>query len=145
MLGVALVLGGLVHSAGVAHLYVTRGGPDLNHVLLDTWVAQGQIVGGALYFSAFRAMRAGSAWRAWAIAGASTILAYAVPFIPVLFVRAPPMFRIPPTVYALLGLYIGLRAARPMNADGGPHTVTAARRRVSPVDVRNGVSLPTSQ
>jgi hypothetical protein len=130
MLGVVLVLGGLAHSTGVAHLYLTSGVPDFNRVLLDTWVAEAHIVGGALYFVAFRAMRAGSAWRAWAVGGALTILAYAVPFIPVLFIRAPPMFRIPTTVYALLSLFIALRAARPMNADGGPHTGTRAGARV---------------
>ena len=117
MLGVVLMLGGLAHSTGVAYFYLTRGVPDLDRVLLDTWVAEAQIVGGALYFVAFRAMRGGSAWRAWAVGGAVTILAYAVPFIPVLFIRAPPMFRIPPTVYALLSLFIALRAARRMNAD----------------------------
>ncbi len=117
MLGVVLMLGGLAHSAGVAHLYVTGGVPDLNRVLLDAWVAEAQLVGGALYLVAFRAMRVGSAWRAWAVGGALTILAYAVPFIPVLFMRAPPMFRIPPTVYALLSLFIALRAARRMNVD----------------------------
>src|SRR4029434_3023303 len=117
MLGVMLMLGGLAHSTGVAHLYGTRGVPDLNRVLLDTWVAEAHIVGGALYFVAFRAMRAGFAWRAWAVGAALTILAYAAPFIPVLFIRAPPMFRIPPTVYALLSLLIALRAARRMNVD----------------------------
>ena len=122
MFGVVLVLGGLAHSTGVAHLYVTSGVPDLNRVLLDTWVAEAQIVGGALYFVAFRAMRGGSAWSAWAVGGALTILAYAVPFIPVLFMRAPLIFRIPPTVYALLSLFIALRAARAMNVDGGSHT-----------------------
>jgi hypothetical protein len=71
-------------------------------------------------------MRAGAAWRAWAVAGALTILAYAVPFMPVLFVRAPLVFQIPPTVYALLSFFIALRAARAMKADREPHADTIA-------------------
>jgi hypothetical protein len=111
-LGVVLVLGGLAHSIGVIHLYVTSGVPEVNRVLLDTWVAEAQIIGGSLYLAAVRAMRAGSAWRGLAVAGALTVLAYAVPFIPVLFVRVPLAFRIPATVYACVSVFIALRAAR---------------------------------
>jgi hypothetical protein len=115
--GVVLVLGGLGHSLGVVHLYVTEGVPDVNRVLLDVWVAEAQIVGGGLYVAAFRAMRAGSACTGLSLAGALTIVAYAVPFIPVLFVRAPVMFRIPPIVYVLLSLFIAF--ARGESDDGG--------------------------
>jgi hypothetical protein len=109
-LGVILVLGGLGHSAGVIHLYMTRGLPDVNRVLLDVWVAEAQIIGGGLYVAAFRARRAGAAWQGLSVAGALTVLAYAVPFIPVLFVRAPVMFQIPPVVYALLSAFVMVRA-----------------------------------
>ncbi len=88
-LGLILVLGGLGHSIGVIHFYLTRGVPDANRVLLDTWVAEAQIIGGGLYLAAFRALRAGSVWKGLTITGALTVLAYAVPFIPILFVRAP--------------------------------------------------------
>lgn len=116
-LGVILVLGGLGHSLGVIHLYVTQGVPDVNRVLLDAWVAESQILGGGLYVAAFRALRAGFAWRGLSLAGALTIVAYAVPFIPVLFVRAPVMFRIPPVVYLLLSIFIALRVARATRLD----------------------------
>jgi hypothetical protein len=111
-LGVILVLGGLGHLIGVIYFYVTQGVPDVNRVLLDAWVAEAQILGGGLYLAAFRAMRAGSAWRALSVSGALTILVYAVPFIPVLFFRAPMMFRIPPIIYLLLSVFILVRTAR---------------------------------
>jgi hypothetical protein len=117
VLGVTMVLGGLGHSVGVVHLYNTGGVPDLNRVLLDVWVAEAQIIGGGLYFAAFRAMRAGHASNGLSVAGALTVLAYVVPFIPVLFVRAPVMFRIPPTVYAVLSVYIAWRVARSTRPD----------------------------
>lgn len=111
-LGIILMLGGLGHTVGVIHLYVTHGIPDVNRVLLDVWVAEAQILGGGLYFAAFRALRAGSAWKGLSVAGALTVLAYAVPFIPVLLVRAPVMFRIPTVVYVLFSVFIALRASR---------------------------------
>jgi hypothetical protein len=88
LLGVTLVLGGCGHSIGVMHLYVTQGVPEVNRVLLDVWVAEAQIIGGGLYLAAFRARRVGLPWRGLSIAAALTILAYVVPFIPVLFLRA---------------------------------------------------------
>jgi hypothetical protein len=106
VLGVMLMLEGLGHSAGVIHLYTMQGVPEINRVLLDAWVAEAQIIGGGFYLAAFGAIRSGSAWRGSSVGGALTILAYAVPFIPVLFVRAPVMFRVPPVVYALLSILI---------------------------------------
>lgn len=53
----------------------------MNRVLLDTWVAEAQVVAGAFYVAAWRAMRAGPGWRNLSVAGALTVLAYAVPFI----------------------------------------------------------------
>src|SRR5689334_19395897 len=80
-LGVSLLLGGLGHSLGVIHLYVTRGVPDVDRVLLDTWVAEAQVIGGGLYVAAFRAMRIGMPWKELAVAAAVTVLAYALPFL----------------------------------------------------------------
>jgi hypothetical protein len=54
--GIVLVLGGLGHSIGVIHLYLPHGVPDANRVLLDTWVAEAQIIGGSVYAVAFRAI-----------------------------------------------------------------------------------------
>jgi hypothetical protein len=136
-LGLILVLGGLGHSIGVIHFYVTHGVPDANRVLLDTWVAEAQIIGGGLYLAAFRAMRAGSVWNGLTITGALTVLAYAVPFIPILFVRAPVMFRIPPIAYAILSAFIALRAASSMRADRAPEAPIAADGRTKdrqPID-----------
>jgi hypothetical protein len=124
-LGVILILGGLGHSAGVVHLYITQGVPEMNRVLLDAWVAEAQIVAGALYVASFRAMRAGSEWRNLSVAGALMILVYAVPFIPVLLVRAPMIFRIPPIVYTALSVFILARVARSARMDPQHH---AARR-----------------
>ena len=49
LLGVTLMLGGVGHSVGVAHLYITQGMPDVNRVLLDAWVAEAQIIGDGMY------------------------------------------------------------------------------------------------
>jgi hypothetical protein len=108
-LGVILIFGGVAHTIGVVHLYVTGGVPDANRVLLDIWVAEAQIIGGGLYVAAIRARRTGLPWKGLAVAGALTTLAYAVPFLPILFVRAPVAFRIPPAIYALLSLFIAYR------------------------------------
>ena len=115
-LGVVLILGGLGHSTGIAHLYLTQGVPHVERVLLDLWVAEAQLAGGAFYVTAFRAMRAGTAGRDWSIAGAVTVLTCAVPFLPVLFLRAPAIFSVPQIVYAALSLWIVFGATRrPMN------------------------------
>jgi hypothetical protein len=120
-LGVILILGGLGHFAGIIHLYITQGVPEVNRVLLDAWVGEAQVIAGGLYLASFRAMRAGSAWRNLSVAGALVILAYAVPFIPVLLVRAPMMFRIPPIVYAFLSAFILFRVARPTQRGSSVH------------------------
>jgi hypothetical protein len=111
-LGVVLILGGLGHSTGIAYLYLTQGLPQVDRVLLDLWVAEAHLAGGAFYVMAFRAMRAGSAGRDWSIAGAVTVLTYAVPFLPVLFLRAPVIFRVPQIVYAALSIWIIFRTIR---------------------------------
>jgi hypothetical protein len=49
VLGATLLLGAMAHSFGVCRLYLTRGMPDLNRVLLDVWIAEAQAVGGALF------------------------------------------------------------------------------------------------
>lgn len=116
-LGIILILGGIGHSAGVIHLYVTQGIPEINRVLLDAWVAEAQILSGALYVASFRALRIGSPWRSLSVGGALTLLAYALPFIPVLFMRAPLMFRIPPVAYAALSVVVLVRAAGSAEAD----------------------------
>ena len=131
-LGVILVLGGVGHSIGVIHLYATRGVPNLNRVLLDTWVAEAQIIGGGLYVAAFRAMRNGSPWKGLTVAAALTILAYAVPFLPILFVRAPVALRIPPTIYALLSVFIAFRVAKSMRADREQHDDASMGAAVGP-------------
>ena len=110
-LGITLILGGVGHSAGVIHLYITQGIPEINRVLLDAWVAEAQILSGALYVASFRARRAGSPWRSSSVGGALMLLAYAVPFIPVLFRRAPMVFRSPLIAYAALSVVVLLRVA----------------------------------
>jgi hypothetical protein len=110
-IGVVLVLGGLGHSAGVIHLYATSGVPDANRVLLDIWIAEAQLVAGGLYVAAFRARRVGSPWRAMAAFGALITIGYAVPMLPVLFARAPFLFRVPTMVYLAVSVFVLARAA----------------------------------
>jgi hypothetical protein len=110
--GIVLVLGGLAHTAGVIHLYVVEGVPDANRVMLDVWIAEAQLLAGALYVAASRARRAGTPWRALGAFGAVTIIGYAVPILPVLFSRAPIVFRVPPIVYLLVSVFILARAVK---------------------------------
>jgi len=110
--GVVLVAGGLGHSAGVLRLYATDGFPDANRVLLDIWIAEAQLLSGALYIAASRAMRARSSWRALALYGALSIIGFAVPILPVLIARAPLIFRVPAIIYLVVSLFILVRAAR---------------------------------
>ena len=51
--GIILCLGGLGHSAGVARYYARDGIPEVNRVLLDVWIAEAQLMGGALAVSEF--------------------------------------------------------------------------------------------
>lgn len=96
-MGCALLLGGLAHSAGVLHLYVANGVPDANRILLDVWVAETQLCGGAFFVASTR-----TAPHAFTIAGAALLWSYAVPFLPVLFRRAPAIFWIAPITYLVL-------------------------------------------
>jgi hypothetical protein len=96
-LGAVLLLGGAAHTAGVTRLYVTQGVPDANRVLLDAWVAEAQLVAGALFLKAARSAEP----RPWAVGGAITVWTYAIPFLPVLVGRAPPVFWVPPITYSL--------------------------------------------
>ncbi len=110
--GVVLVLGGLGHSGGVIHLYATAGVPDTNRVLLDIWIAEAQLLTGGLYVAASRALRAGSRWRALSVAGALTMIGFAIPILPVLVARAPLIFRVPAIIYLAISLFILARAVR---------------------------------
>ena len=101
-----LVLGGLAHSAGVLHLYVTQGVPDANRVLLDVWIAEAQILGGGLYLAAWRGRLGSSTWRALASFGALVIVGFAAPILPVVLSRAPIIFSVPAIVYLALSLVI---------------------------------------
>ncbi len=111
-LGIVLLLGGLGHSAGVLHLYLTAGFPEANRILLDVWVAEAQLLGGGLYLAASRASRAGKPSRTLAVFGALVIMGFAVPMLPVLFSRAPLVFRIPVVTYLLLSIWILAHTAR---------------------------------
>ena len=113
LFGIVLVLGGLGHSVGVTHFYLTAGIPEANRVLLDIWIAEAQLLGGGLYFAASYASRAGKPSRALAVFGALTIIGFTAPIIPVLFSRAPIQFRIPAVIYLVLSLLILAHAAKP--------------------------------
>jgi hypothetical protein len=108
ILGTVLVLGGLAHSIGVSHLYLTKGAPDLNRILLDVWIAEAQLVGGALFLIS----RKKPDPRPWCIGAALMVWTYAVPFVPVLLHRAKPIFWIMPTLYSLASLVAVLRAGK---------------------------------
>jgi hypothetical protein len=118
-LGVILVLGGLAHSAGVIHLYLTQGVPDANRIMLDVWIAEAQLLSGGLYLAAWRGRLAHSRWRALAAFGALTLIGFAAPILPILVSRAPFIFRVPAIVYLVSSLVIlaaasaGSRGPRP--------------------------------
>ena len=112
VLGVVLVLGGVSHSIGVLLFYATAGVPDANRVLLDIWIAEAQLLGGGLYLAAFRKRRAGMSWRTMSAFGAFTIIGFALPILPVLFLRVPWMFRIPQIVYLALSIFIAAVSLR---------------------------------
>ncbi|HEV2840030.1 MAG TPA: hypothetical protein VGW39_01785 [Chthoniobacterales bacterium] len=111
--GIVLLLGGLGHTAGVRHFYFTAGVPEANRVLLDAWIAEAQFLGGGLYLAASHASRAGKPSRALAVFGSLTIIGFTLPMLPVLFSRAPLVFRIPAMIYLLLSLVILARVVRP--------------------------------
>jgi hypothetical protein len=118
-LGIVLLLGGLAHSAGVVHLYVATGLPDANRVLLDVWIGQAQLLGGGLYLAAFRGRRAGKPWRALAAFGALTMIGFTASILPVLFARAPILFRVPAIAYLLLSSVIAADASGHRRTDPG--------------------------
>lgn len=111
-LGIVLLLGGLGHTAGVLHLYLTAGVPEANRVLLDVWIAEAQLLGGGLYLAASRASHAGKPSRVLAVFGALVMMGFTLPMLPVLFARAPLVFRIPVVIYLLLSIWILAHAAR---------------------------------
>ncbi|HWX21030.1 MAG TPA: hypothetical protein VN578_14110 [Candidatus Binatia bacterium] len=112
VLGIVLCLGGVGHSVGVVSFYVRKGIPDVNRVLLDLWIAEAQLLGGALYWQASRAFRAAKPWRAVAAFGALTVISFAAPFIPILVKRAPVIFWIAPGLYLLLSALILARVMK---------------------------------
>src|SRR5271163_2289698 len=89
--GVVLLLGGAAHTGGVTRLYVRSGVPDANRVLLDIWIAEAQLAAGALFIKAARSAEPGP----WTIGAALVLWSYAIPFLPVLMGRAPPIFWVP--------------------------------------------------
>jgi len=111
-LGVTLLLGGFGHSVGVIRLYFIQGFPETNRILLDIWIAEAQIVGGASYVAAASALNAGRPWRIIALIGAATVIGYAAAFAPVLFYRAPWPFRIPATAYLTASVIVAVAAVR---------------------------------
>ena len=98
--GVVLLLGGAAHTAGVTRFYLTSGVPDANRLLLDVWIAEAQLVAGALFVKAARSAEP----RPWAIGASIVVWSWALPFLPVLLRRAPPIFWVPPIVYTLASL-----------------------------------------
>ena len=91
------MLGGIAHSLGVTHLYVTKGLPDLNRVRLDVWIAEAQIVGGVLLLIGRKRPDA----RTWFIGAGIMVWTWAIPFLPVLIHRAKPIFWVMPTLYSV--------------------------------------------
>ena len=110
--GVVLLLGGIGHSAGVVRLYASSGLPDANRILVDMWVGQAQLIGGALYLAAFRNARQATAWRMPATFGALTIIGFGSAMLPVLFARAPMSFRLPVVAYVLCSVFVLASVAR---------------------------------
>jgi hypothetical protein len=107
-LGLVLVLGGLAHTFGVSRLYVTSGVPDVNRVLLDVWIAEAQIVGGALFLVG----RKRGNPRSWFFGAAILVWTWAIPFLPVLIHRAKPIFWVMPTLYSVASAVAVRRARR---------------------------------
>jgi hypothetical protein len=122
ILGVVLILGGMAHTAGVVQLYVSRGVPDANRIMLDIWIAEAQLSSGALYVAAWRSRRAGSPWRGLAAFGALTMIGFAVPILPVLISRAPLHFWIPNIVYLAISVVILAAAIGDLASAGEPIT-----------------------
>jgi hypothetical protein len=80
--------------------------------MLDIWIGEAQLLAGGAYLAASRARKAGSRWNVLAVFGALVIVGFAVPIIPVLFGRAPFVFRVPAIIYLAVSLFILTRALR---------------------------------
>jgi hypothetical protein len=110
--GIALVLSGLGHSAGVLHFYMTGKVPEANRILLDIWIAEALFLGGGLYLGATCGTHTSKSARTLAIFGSLTIIGCILPMIPVLFMRAPVVFRIPAVIYFVLSVFVLFKANR---------------------------------
>ncbi len=106
VLGTTLLLGGLGHSVGVSYLYFTSGFPETDRIMLDLWIAEAQLLAGALYLVASRSKRKGVGWRALAAFGAAATIGFAVPILPILYSRAPLAFTTAPIVYLVASVCI---------------------------------------
>ena len=102
VLGVTLIAGGIGHLFGVARLYLASGWPDMTRLLVDLWVGQAQLAGGAFYVAAAMASARGREWKTLALAGAVIVLGWTMLAVPILFVRASLAFRIPALTYMVL-------------------------------------------
>ena len=109
VLGIALLLGGLGHTVGIARLYLTSGVPDANRVMVDLWVAEAQLLAGGLYFSASRSASAIAAWRPLAGFGAMAAIGFALPSFALLYSRAPAFFIAAPVVYFVASVFVLVR------------------------------------
>lgn len=127
VLGCVLLVGGLAHSAGVLHLYAAKGFPDANRILLDVWIAEAQLCGGALFVASTRT----STPFAFALPGAAFVWSYAVPFLPVLLGRAPAIFWIAPITYLVLS---AIAVMRSMVRGTGPASANDLRSRSQRAD-----------
>jgi len=115
--GTILLLGGLAHSVGVSRLYFTAGIPEANRVLLDIWIAEAQLFGGLLYLVEGRNSGERNLSRRLAVFGALIMIGFAVPMLPVLFSRAPIIFRVPAMIYLLLSVLVLVATKRNQSAD----------------------------
>lgn len=104
--GVTLLAGGAAHLGGVAHLYATDHVPGADRVLLDWWIGQAQLVGGALFVAAWRESRRGASGRGLALAGAVVVGGYSAAFVPVLVARSPARFWVPAIAYLVASLVV---------------------------------------
>jgi hypothetical protein len=114
VLGVVLVLGGVAHAVGVSLRYVKAGVPDANRVLLDVWIGEAQVAAGALFLAARKKIDPGP----WALGAALLVWTWALPFLPVLVRRAPPIFWVMPIFYSI-GSSIAVRLAWSPTARSG--------------------------
>jgi hypothetical protein len=74
--------------------------------VIDLWVAEVHLLAGGLYLAASSRAMDGTATRLLAGFGALTVVGFATPMLPVLFARAPVVFRVPPLVYLAASLLV---------------------------------------